>query len=113
MRGEGEDIVGGAHLLLLMSLTSGDKHGHALMKDVERFSGVHLGPGTLYKALGRLEDLGLVEALRPEERRRPYALTDAGREALARSVDHLARVLDEGRRCLRAERPRPRIAGAR
>ncbi len=96
-----------------MSLTSGDKHGHVLMKDVERFSGVHLGPGTLYKALGRLEDLGLIQALRPDDRRRPYAITPAGREVLVCSVEHLERIVKEGRKRLRRKRPVPRIAGAR
>jgi DNA-binding PadR family transcriptional regulator len=108
---ESVQTVSGAQLLLLMSLSGGDKHGHALMKDVERFSSVHLGPGTLYKALGRLEDLGYVEALPPEDRRLPYTLTPAGRAALVRSVDHLGRVVEEGRRRLR--RPAARIAAAR
>ncbi len=102
----------GAHLLLLMGLASGEKHGHALMKDIESFSGVHLGPGTLYKALGRLEDLGLVQALRPQNRRRPYALTPSGRKVLVRSVEQLGLVVDEARRRLRDSRPAPRVAGA-
>ena len=106
------DHLTGAPLYLLMSLSSGSKHGHALMKDVERFAGVHLGPGTLYKALGRLEEDGLVEALPPEERRRPYALTPAGRDALTSSLDHLGSVVAEGRR--RLGRPAlPGIAPAR
>lgn len=110
---EREETVSGAQLLLLMSLSSGKKHGHALMKDVERFSGVHLGPGTLYKALGRLEDLGYIEALPPDDRRLPYSLNPSGRAALVRSVDHLSRVVDEGRRRLRKPRPGVRVATAR
>jgi DNA-binding PadR family transcriptional regulator len=102
-------LLSGAPLYLLMSLASGDKHGHALMKDVEQFAGVHLGPGTLYKALGRLEQDGLIESLPPEERRRPYALTPAGHDALARSLDHLAGVVDEGSRRL-GRKARPRVA---
>ena len=38
-------------------------------------SGLPLGPGTLYGALARLERRGLIEALGPEDRRRPYRLT--------------------------------------
>lgn len=105
MSGSGGDDTGGhvtgAAFYLLTSLSSGTKHGHALMKDVERFAGVHLGPGTLYKALGRLEKDGLVESLPPDERRRPYQLTPAGHEALARSLEHLGSVVAEGRRRLR------------
>lgn len=69
-------------LLLLISLSGGPKHGHAMLLDVAAFAGVRLGPGTLYGALTRLEDEGLVKALPPEGRRRPYRLTDAGLAAL-------------------------------
>jgi len=69
-------------LLLLISLSSGPKHGHAMLLDVANFAGVRLGPGTLYGALSRLEEDGLVEALPLEGRRRPYRLTDAGLAAL-------------------------------
>ena len=59
-------------LYILVSLSDGPKHGYAIMTDVERISGGPLGPGTLYGALARLERRGLIEALEPEERRRPY-----------------------------------------
>ena len=38
-------------MLLLTSLADGPKHGYALVKDIEQFAGVTLGPGTLYGAL--------------------------------------------------------------
>jgi len=69
-------------LLLLISLSGGPKHGHAMLLDVAAFAGVRLGPGTLYGALSRLEEDGLIEALPIEGRRRPYRLTDAGLAAL-------------------------------
>jgi len=109
---EPEGTVAGAHLLVLLSLSAGDKHGHALMKDVQRFAGVHLGPGTLYKALSRLEALGLIEALPPDDRRLPYGLTPSGREVLVRSVDHLGLVVAEGRRRLRRGASTTRVAPA-
>ncbi len=65
-------------LLILVSLSDGPKHGYAIMTDVEEMSGSPLGPGTLYGALARLERRGLIEALEPEERRRPYRLTGLG-----------------------------------
>jgi DNA-binding PadR family transcriptional regulator len=68
--------------LLLISLSGGPKHGHAMLLDVASFAGVRLGPGTLYGALSRLEQDGLVEALPLEGRRRPYRLTDTGLAAL-------------------------------
>jgi DNA-binding PadR family transcriptional regulator len=69
-------------LLLLISLSGGPKHGHAMLLDVASFAGMRLGPGTLYGALSRLEEDGLIEALPAEGRRRPYRLTDAGLAAL-------------------------------
>ena len=42
-------------LLVLASLAEGDKHGYAMMEDIERFAQVRLGPGTLYGAITRLE----------------------------------------------------------
>ncbi len=65
-------------LYILVSLGNGPKHGYAIMTDVEEMSGSPLGPGTLYGALARLERRGMIEALEPEERRRPYRLTALG-----------------------------------
>ncbi|MBV8808600.1 MAG: helix-turn-helix transcriptional regulator, partial [Acidobacteriaceae bacterium] len=42
-------------LLILASLADGDKHGYAMMEDIQQFAGVRLGPGTLYGAITRLE----------------------------------------------------------
>jgi DNA-binding PadR family transcriptional regulator len=69
-------------VLVLTSLADGPKHGYALIKDIEQFAGVTLGPGTLYGALARLEDTGLVKALPAQERRHPYQITAAGTAAL-------------------------------
>lgn len=69
-------------LLILTSLAGGDKHGYALMKDIEAFAQVRLGPGSLYGALKRLQDEGLVDALEPDARRRPYHLTSKGTQVL-------------------------------
>lgn len=83
-------------LLILTSLSSGPKHGHALLLDIDGFAGVRLGPGTLYGAITRLEERGLIEPLDADERRRPYRLTAAGHTALADSLSGLRRVVDTG-----------------
>jgi DNA-binding PadR family transcriptional regulator len=75
-------------ILVLTSLADGPKHGYALIKDIEQFAGVTLGPGTLYGALARLEEAGLVDALPAEQRRHPYAITAAWTAAL---TDQLTR----------------------
>jgi DNA-binding PadR family transcriptional regulator len=69
-------------LLILGSLASGPKHGYAIVKDIEASAGVSMGPGTLYGALPRLEQRGLVRALPGDERRRPYELTAEGARIL-------------------------------
>ncbi len=88
-------------LLILTSLASGPKHGHALAKDIEGFAGVRLGPGTLYGAITRLEAQGLIEPLATDSRRRPYQLTEPGWSALRQSVTELHRLAEIGARRLR------------
>jgi DNA-binding PadR family transcriptional regulator len=83
-------------VLILTSLASGAKHGYALAKDISSFAGVALGPGTLYGAITRLERRGLIEAVGDEDRRRPYRITGAGREALAAAVREMRTIADEG-----------------
>jgi DNA-binding PadR family transcriptional regulator len=83
-------------LLLLISLAGGPKHGHAMLLDIAAFAGVRLGPGTLYGALSRLEEEGLVAALPTDGRRRPYRLTPSGRRALASRLGGLDRAVQTG-----------------
>jgi DNA-binding PadR family transcriptional regulator len=83
-------------VLILTSLAEGPKHGHALAKDIEDFAGVVLGPGSLYGAITRLEERGLIEPLGAEDRRRPYRITAAGSAALAEAVRDMRRIADVG-----------------
>jgi DNA-binding PadR family transcriptional regulator len=83
-------------VLILISLAGGPKHGHALAKDIEGFAGVALGPGTLYGAITRLEERGLIEAMDSDDRRRPYRITAAGSSALAAAVSDMSRVVAVG-----------------
>jgi DNA-binding PadR family transcriptional regulator len=83
-------------LLVLASLAGGPKHGYAITQDVADQTGVRLGPGTLYGAIGRLEERGLIEALPPAHRRRPYRLTSAGEQVLADTARQLRQVADLG-----------------
>lgn len=76
-------------LYILVSLARGPRHGYAIMTDVEEISGSPMGPGTLYGALARLERRGLIEALEPEERRRPYRLTALGATTVQAQLDSL------------------------
>ena len=89
-------------LLVLSSLASGDKHGYAIMQDIELFAGVRLGPGTLYGAITRLEERGWIRPVDPKDRRRQrYAITAAGREYLQSTLANLDRVVRVGLRRLK------------
>ncbi|MGI8714475.1 MAG: PadR family transcriptional regulator, partial [Solirubrobacteraceae bacterium] len=83
-------------VLILTSLSSGERHGYGLLQDIERFAGVRLGPGTLYGAIGRLEARALIEAVGESGRRRPYRLTAAGVRALEVSLAELRAIVDAG-----------------
>lgn len=74
---------------ILLALAAGDRHGYAILRDIEeRASGrIGLHPGTLYRAINRLMESGLLVELdeRPapeldDQRRRYYRLTELGRQ---------------------------------
>jgi DNA-binding PadR family transcriptional regulator len=88
-------------LLVLSSLADGDKHGYAIMEDVERFAGVRLGPGTLYGAITRLEEQDWIAPVKTTGRRQPYRLTPAGRRHLQEQIAALAQVVKAAERRLR------------
>jgi DNA-binding PadR family transcriptional regulator len=90
----------GPATLILSSLAEGPKHGYALTKDIERFAGTHLAPGTLYAALDRLVDGGLIEGLEAEGRRRPYRITGLGATILQGHLEEQRRVVNTGLRRL-------------
>ena len=83
-------------ILILTSLADCPRHGYALIKDIEGFAGVKLGAGTLYGALAKLEQAGLVETLPAEDRRRPYRITAAGREILRTRLSESVRIAEVG-----------------
>jgi len=76
-------------LLVLASLATGPKHGHAMIEDIAGMCGTRLGPGTLYGAIARLEQQGWIEPLPPEDRRRPYCITAEGKRVLRAKLNTL------------------------
>ena len=89
-------------LLVLASLASGPKHGHAMIEDVAGICGTRLGPGTLYGAIARLEQQGWIEPLPPEERRRPYRITAEGARVLRARLTTLRQFTKAGLQRLEA-----------
>jgi DNA-binding PadR family transcriptional regulator len=86
---------------VLLALAAGNAHGYAVMRFVERLTdgGVRLGPGTLYRTIGRLLADGLVEEVEGGEpdaphdaRRRYYRLTEAGRRAAMAEAELIGRL---------------------
>ncbi len=84
-----------SQLHIVLALANGDRHGYAIMKEIEAFTGgtVVMGAGTLYGAIKQMLKTGLIEesSERPDpdlddERRRYYRLTDLGRDTLDAEV---------------------------
>jgi DNA-binding PadR family transcriptional regulator len=90
---------------ILLSLANGRKHGYAIMKDVEGLSNgkIVLSNGTLYGALTRLLDQGLIERFsvdEPPESGRPrkaYRLSQSGRGVLNAEINRLENMLSRAR----------------
>ena len=83
---------------VLLSLADGDKHGYAILKDVEEASDgeVRLSTGTLYAMIKRLLAEGLIAECRnrpaaayDDERRRYYSLTPQGRAAATAEAERM------------------------
>jgi DNA-binding PadR family transcriptional regulator len=87
-------------MFVLVSLASGPKHGYAMQEDIATFGGSRPGPGTLYGAIRRLEELRLVAPLPAEDRRKPYEITEAGREVLRAELVRMRQVASSGLRRL-------------
>jgi hypothetical protein len=87
---------------VLLALLQGERHGYAIMQDVERITGgaVRMGPGTLYGAVKRLLEAGLVEEAGERddpsvyERRRDSLISAAGGGAVAAETARLRRLVD-------------------
>lgn len=88
---------------ILLSLVPGKKHGYAILKDVEEISGgrITLSTGTLYGALGRLLEQGLItrvpndknQSSGPGLPRKAYLLTENGRRMLESEASRLQSLL--------------------
>ena len=91
---------------ILLSLVT-PRHGYGIMQEAERMSQgrVKLAAGTLYGAINGLLDRGWIKAIPGAEdsRRKEYALTDRGREALEGELDRLRELVENGKIVLGGE----------
>jgi DNA-binding PadR family transcriptional regulator len=85
---------------ILLALTDGEKHGYAIMNEVEANTQgeVKMGPGTLYGSIKRMLEAALIEETdeRPDpamddQRRRYYRLTGFGMRVVKAEAERLAR----------------------
>lgn len=89
-----------ATFFILLSLSSGKKHGYVIMKDVGELSDgrITLGTGTLYGALGRMLDQAWIERVDEEPAtgrpRKAYVLSRLGRQILTAETERLRSVLN-------------------
>ena len=105
---------------ILLSLAAGEKHGYAILKDVEQISAgkVVLGTSTLYEALARLLDQGLIVHIEectsykasaeadqnhPGRPRKFYRLTQEGYRALKTETDRMQALVTAAQRRLGEE----------
>ena len=93
-------------LHILLALSDRPRHGYAIIQEIERQTraSVRLGTGTLYSALKRLREDGLIEEAEDPEGartgnrpRRTYKLTRRGRSELAQQTERLAVLVDHAR----------------
>lgn len=72
-------------------------HGYQLMQAIEAVSRgrVHMGPGTLYGVLARMQKEGLIALTNNDGRRKTYEITGAGKEALLTEYRRLQAVLHD------------------
>lgn len=83
-------------LYILLALSTEERHGYGIMKQVEKDSNnrVNMGPGTLYGSLKRMLEAGLVkesgkrvDSEMNDERRIYYKITALGKKALKEELE--------------------------
>ena len=104
-------LKGHLDMIVLAALSSGPAHGYAIIQEIHRRSAgaFELPEGTIYPALHRLEQAGLLSShwttAESGRKRRVYSLTKRGTRALSDHRDVLAALRRCHRRSSRTTRP--------
>jgi DNA-binding PadR family transcriptional regulator len=103
---------------ILLTLADGQKHGYGIMREVGQRHGVSLGPGTLYGAIKRMLEAGLIgeaeerpDPILDDQRRRYYRLTPAGHAAAMAEAARLEGLVSQARAKQLLPDPRPEPSG--
>lgn len=85
------------YYILLALLRPG--HGYGMMQRIKELSGgrLEMGPGTLYGVLSRMNREGWIVLTGEEGRRKTYAITEAGKNALLAEYGRIKRLAEDGR----------------
>ena len=103
---EGELPLTPAVFNILLALADGEKHGYAIMQEVDEATGgqMLMGPGTLYGSLDRMAKSGYIEessrrevADTEDKRRRYYRLSPFGRRVLRAEAQRLSELVSLAR----------------
>jgi DNA-binding PadR family transcriptional regulator len=94
-----------ATLRILLAVADEDRHGYAIIQDVEARTGgqLRLSAGTLYRSVARMVEQGLIAEVAPcrtrtdDERRRYYRITAFGTAAARAELRRLAQLVRSGR----------------
>lgn len=103
--------------LILTALAGEALHGYGIITEVAKLSQQRVGlrPGTLYGALDRLREDGLVaydhEEIVDGRLRRYYRLTDEGASVLDEAAQRMRSHAESAAQRLRARTPQPRLTG--
>lgn len=84
---------------ILLSLTE-VRHGYGIIQWVEELTQgrIHLGPGTIYGSLSRMEKDRLIQAVAEEERRKLYRITPLGKELLKREIARITELYENAKK---------------
>lgn len=108
-----------SQLHILLALANGEKHGYAVMREIAEMTdgSVTMGPGTLYGAIKRMLQSGLIEELdeRPDpdiddERRRYYRVTGFGASVVSAETARLEMLVQTARSKNIGPHPSPGLA---
>ena len=94
-----------ATLHILLAVADEDRHGYAIIQDVEARTGgeLRLSAGTLYRSVARMVEQGLIAEVAPrrlrtdDERRRYYRITTLGTATARAELRRLAQLVRSGR----------------
>jgi len=90
-------------VLILISVAETEKHGYAIMVDIQHFANRRLSSGTLYAAIARLKDRRFIRRVLPANRRHMYRITVFGKRHLQQQLEQLDLAVGTARRRLRCD----------